>query len=148
MTITDRFAKAIEQKGVSRYLIAKETGIDQSRLSRLFSGQVKKPSAKNLKILADYFNVSEEWLLTGEGKGLNAGLMNEEEIKQQDSEVKDGICMEYTLPQHIASHPSYMRLIDKVNEQANTIEAQRETISVQRKYIAELERQLSELRHG
>lgn len=148
MTIADRFAQALKYKGVSRYMVSKETGVDAGRLSRLLSGEVKKPSKKNLQKLAEYFNVAEEWLLYGTGKGLpQLELMNDDDIARQDKEVAEGICIEYAIPQQIVSHPAYIRLLEKVGEQANTIDAQRETINAQRKYIIELERQLSDWRN-
>ena len=67
MEISDRIRQLIENKGVTSYKISVDTGISQAMLSRILSGNTKKPQCSTVKILAKYFNVSPEWLLTGEG---------------------------------------------------------------------------------
>lgn len=59
------FIKLIEKHRKSVYAISKSTGISESLLSRYKSGQIK-PSAKNLEIIANYFKVSIDYLITGE----------------------------------------------------------------------------------
>lgn len=63
-----RLKKAIESKGVTPYEVAKSTGIAQATLSRILSGNTKKPNIDNLKTLASYLQVNEDWLRTGEGE--------------------------------------------------------------------------------
>jgi transcriptional regulator with XRE-family HTH domain len=68
MSFKDRLIELMNLKGVTAYDISAVTGISQSTLSRLKSDHAKKPSLKNLKKLADYFQVSEDWLRNGIGE--------------------------------------------------------------------------------
>lgn len=63
MTTTERIKKLIYESGKSDYAIKKETGLGNSILSDLKAGRAENPSVKTVKILADYFNVSADYLL-------------------------------------------------------------------------------------
>jgi ribosome-binding protein aMBF1 (putative translation factor) len=52
-TFTDQIRQAIEDSGVSRYRIAKQTGIEQSVLSRFMHGRMGF-TLETLDALADY----------------------------------------------------------------------------------------------
>lgn len=67
MEILERILELIESKGVTPYEISAKTGISEAVLSRLLNGKTKKPNQNNIKILAKYFNISEDWLRTGVG---------------------------------------------------------------------------------
>ena len=73
MGLIDRIKQLSEKKGVTRYDIARATGISEASLSRIWNEQTSKPQQKTVKILAEYFNVNLNWLLTGEGEMLNTG---------------------------------------------------------------------------
>lgn len=62
-----RIKELIENKGITPYIVSAKTGVSQSTLSRILNDNSKKLNIENTKILAEYFNVSEEWLTTGEG---------------------------------------------------------------------------------
>ena len=51
-------------KRVTVYRIGKETPISMTSINKYLSGSI--PSYDKAKILADYFGVSVEWLMTGE----------------------------------------------------------------------------------
>lgn len=63
------FVKLMEEKGLTPYRVAKETGITQATLIRWKTGKVN-PSLETLQVLADYFHVSIDYLTgkTSEGK--------------------------------------------------------------------------------
>lgn len=63
MTTTERIKKLIYDSGKSDYAIKKETGLGNSVLSDLKAGRAENPSVKTIKILAEYFNVSADYLL-------------------------------------------------------------------------------------
>lgn len=67
MNISERIKELADKEKVSMYTISKETGISQSTLSRLINGKTENISRRALKILADYFRVGFDWLLTGDG---------------------------------------------------------------------------------
>lgn len=56
------FVKLMEEKGLTPYRVAKETGITQATLSRWKTGKVN-PSLEILQVLADYFHVSIDYLM-------------------------------------------------------------------------------------
>lgn len=61
------FEQLLQKYGVSSYKVSKETGVTQTSLSNWKSGRTS-PSVKTLQKIADYFNVSLEYLMTGEEK--------------------------------------------------------------------------------
>lgn len=69
----------IDNKRVTPYYLSKATGVSQATISRLKSDVTAKPNISTNKKIADYFNVNEEWLLTGEGEMLNSSTSRKEE---------------------------------------------------------------------
>lgn len=65
----DRFVALCEKKGVSENKACVECGISRTVAAKwknqLNNGKDVKPSAKTLKALSDYFDVSTDYLLTG-----------------------------------------------------------------------------------
>lgn len=62
-----RYAELRDEKGVSDYKVAKETGLSQSTLSEWKSGR-SKPKIDKLAKLARYFGVSLEYFVDEEGR--------------------------------------------------------------------------------
>lgn len=58
------FEQLLQKFNVTPYKVSKETGITQTSLSNWKTGR-STPSMKNLQKIADYFNVSLEYLTTG-----------------------------------------------------------------------------------
>lgn len=58
------FEMLCEKNGVTPYKIGKETGIATSTLSDWKNGK-STPKQDKLKLIADYFNVSVDYLMTG-----------------------------------------------------------------------------------
>ncbi len=56
----ERFLELLDEKGITSYRVSKETGVSQSVLSGWKNGRT--PIHGNLKIIADYFHVSVDWL--------------------------------------------------------------------------------------
>ena len=57
--------------GYTQNFVSKETGIDQSRISKYEAGELQ-PDLEKLGILANYYQVSIDWLL-GNPYGLKTG---------------------------------------------------------------------------
>ena len=74
---SNRIKKLIESSGVTPYEISKKTGISQSTLSRILNNSTSKLSIKSIELLANYFNVSERWLSTGEKDESNKPFVSE-----------------------------------------------------------------------
>ena len=62
MDTIDRIFKIMEEKQLSAYAVSKNTGIANSTISDWKKGK-GRPSADNIAALADYFNVSTDYLL-------------------------------------------------------------------------------------
>lgn len=59
----ERLKKARENTGFTQREVAKKTGISQPILANLETGK-REPSLENLGILADFYGVSTDWLLS------------------------------------------------------------------------------------
>lgn len=72
------FEQLLQKYNVSTYKVSKDTGIAQSVFSSWKSG-ISSPKPDKLQKIADYFNVSLEYLLTGKEKeGGETYYLNEE----------------------------------------------------------------------
>ena len=61
------FEQLCEKSGVTPYRVCKETGITTATISNWKAGRYT-PKQDKLQKIADYFNVSVEYLMTGEEK--------------------------------------------------------------------------------
>jgi len=66
-TLSERLKHLLERNGLTSYQLCKKVNLNQSTLSRILNKN-SKPNASNLKTICNYFNVSEEWFLTGNEK--------------------------------------------------------------------------------
>jgi transcriptional regulator with XRE-family HTH domain len=83
MNIFDRIKQLAETRGVSMYAVSRDTGISQATLSRLKNQKTLNISPSSLEMLANYFSVNREWLLTGEGDPYASGLIEDTFIKDE-----------------------------------------------------------------
>ena len=67
MTFGERLRQVIENKGITPYQLSAKTNISQATLSRILANSTTKPSIKTVEVIADYLQISREWLLTGNG---------------------------------------------------------------------------------
>ena len=75
------FEELLQKRGVSTYKVAKDTGIAQSVFSSWKNG-ISTPKQDKMQKIADYFNVSVEYLMTGKEKeGGEKYYLNEETTK-------------------------------------------------------------------
>lgn len=58
----DRFMQTIQTKQITAYKVAKDTGISQGLMNEYKNG-IKLPTVQNLVKIADYLNVSVDYLL-------------------------------------------------------------------------------------
>ena len=77
----DIFEQLLQSFGVTTADVCKATGIGQSTISN-WKSRRNLISGKNAQLIADYFNVSVEYLMTGEEKeGGETYYLNEETAK-------------------------------------------------------------------
>ncbi len=60
----DIFEKLCKERGITAYRVSKDTGISTATLSDWKTGK-SHPKADKIRILADYFGVSPEYIATG-----------------------------------------------------------------------------------
>lgn len=66
MEFKDRLKYLLERDGVTAYRIWKETSITKGTIGNYLEGKTN-PNKANVSILASFFKVNEDWLLSGEG---------------------------------------------------------------------------------
>lgn len=66
-TINERISECIKKSGLTKTAFGKRIGVSQSFVSQMCSG-TSYPSAGTIKNICREFNISEDWLLTGEGE--------------------------------------------------------------------------------
>lgn len=77
------YEQLLQKHGVTSYKVSKDTGIAQSILSAWKKG-VSTPKQDKLKLIADYFGVSVNYLMTGEENDAS-----ESDFLMKDSNEKD-----------------------------------------------------------
>ena len=85
------FEQLLQKFNVTPYKISKETGVTQTTLSNWKNGK-STPSTANMQKIADYFNVSIDYLMIGEeNEGGEKYYLNEEtaEMAQKIFENKE-----------------------------------------------------------
>lgn len=65
MEFHDVFNELMSARTLSNYQLSKDTGISDSLIGYWRNGK-RKPSLENLRILSQYFNISIDFLITGE----------------------------------------------------------------------------------
>jgi transcriptional regulator with XRE-family HTH domain len=75
MEFKNRLKYLLEKEGITAYRIWKDTSITKGTIANYIEGKTN-PDKSNISILANYFNVTEKWLLKGEGN-----MDRSEEIK-------------------------------------------------------------------
>lgn len=77
------FEHLLQKHGVSTYKVSKETGIAQSVFSSWKNG-ISTPKQDKMQKIADYFNVSVDYLMTGEEKSNDKYYLNDETAEMAD----------------------------------------------------------------
>lgn len=83
MKFNQILTELMEAKEISAYRIWKETGISQSIVGKWKSGE-KEPSAEYLQKMADYFNVTTDYLLGNEKK---PAISDDDELSKEEIEL-------------------------------------------------------------
>lgn len=79
--MNERIKQAFENRGITAYKAGQDIGIGRSLLGKYMSGD-SEPSVSNIKLIAEYLNISLEWLITGKGNmDNNTPILSEEKIK-------------------------------------------------------------------
>lgn len=72
----DQFMKMCKERGITAYKFSQDSGIGQSTIS-MWKKNGATPSGDTLAKIAEYFNVSIDFLLTGEEQNKNSPASSE-----------------------------------------------------------------------
>ena len=75
MTVTERIMKLVNSCGLTITEISNKTGIDKASFTR-WKNRDYKPSIEAIVALSQFFQVSTDWLLSGEGEPSCATVLN------------------------------------------------------------------------
>lgn len=109
------FAQLLEQRKLKAADVCKGTGLPSSLFSEWKRGK-STPKADKMKKIADYFNVSVEYLMTGEKKEDSAGYyLNEETARlaqemYEDEDMRSLFDMKRNMPpERFKAHMEFMK---------------------------------------
>ena len=80
----NRIVALCNERGIKPGRVCADTGLCRGMMSDLKMGRTKELSAKNTKIIADYFGVTTDYLLTGEKTKKAPTQEGEREITMDD----------------------------------------------------------------
>ena len=80
----NRIVALCEERGIKPGRVCADTGLSRGMMSDLKMGRTKELSAKNTKIIADYFGVTTDYLLTGEETKKAPAREGERQISDDD----------------------------------------------------------------
>lgn len=83
MGFSERLEEIIEERGISKYKIAKAIDISASTIGNYIKGKTR-PDPTKLSVLSKLLGVSKSWLQTGEGPKY---LLEEPEVAYQQTPV-------------------------------------------------------------
>ena len=86
MDIFDRIMSLLRKKGMTQADLSRATGISTGLISQ-WKKRMQSPSAEKLKLIADYFNVSTDYLLGNEKKSLIVRCKKNEWISNKGSRL-------------------------------------------------------------
>ncbi len=117
--IGDRLAGLIAEFGITNYILARQVGLSDASISRIIRKD-QKPRPKNIKLIADFFNVHEKWFLTGKGEKYRVSSFTEERDPSAPPASVEEVIAEKVyqrlLPIISGSQADQKRLISNQNE--------------------------------
>lgn len=86
-TLGDRLRIARDRKGFTQVKVKERTNINNKTLSG-YEKNVSEPDTETLSVLADLYEVSYEWLMTGKGSIERENLLTEKDEKDIAKRMK------------------------------------------------------------
>ena len=115
MTFSKRLQEVMNEKGVTKYRVAKDLHMSATTLSNYLKSKTK-PDVTKLEVMSRMFGVNRKWLLTGEGEKYRSEKTNIEENSENFSvRDNDGSMVRY--------------LIGIIDKQASSLKARDEEIN-------------------
>lgn len=86
MQLGDRLRQARENNGLSQIQVKQRTGINNKTLSN-YEKNVSSPDPYTLKVLADLYEVTTDWLISGKQPNCKKAIPNTLSISSEDLEL-------------------------------------------------------------
>ncbi|MMZ60089.1 helix-turn-helix protein [compost metagenome] len=68
MELADKIQELMDERGITKYRLAKETGVSYTGITKILTGQTKHPQIDSLKLIANYFNKPLDYFTVDEGE--------------------------------------------------------------------------------
>ncbi|KYG95732.1 helix-turn-helix domain-containing protein [Paenibacillus jamilae] len=68
MELADKIQELMDERGITKYRLAKETGVSYTGVTKILTGQTKHPQIDSLKLIANYFNKPLDYFTVDEGE--------------------------------------------------------------------------------
>ncbi|WP_312336373.1 helix-turn-helix domain-containing protein [Anaerospora hongkongensis] len=86
MQLGDRLRQAREHRGLTQIQVKNATNINNKTLSN-YENNISSPDPYTLKILADLYKVTTDWLICGKNNSLQSQLLPSMTISAEDLEL-------------------------------------------------------------
>lgn len=108
---SDIFVQILQDKGITAYKVAKETGISQGQMNEYKNGKIT-PTTENLIKIANYLDCSIDFLLERTSSPLNEPEDEHRLIKAYRQLTDEGKKAILTTAELYASSPEYQKYTD------------------------------------
>ena len=132
MNLSDRLKQVIDIKNLTSYKISSDTGISESVLSRILKGKTRKPQSSTVTVLAKYLQVSEQWLLSGEG---------------EMTDIAEGNASADCVGMHQRTVHVGREVFNLITSQQELMSSQQKTIQSQQEFMLSQQKTLQEIIH-
>ncbi|MEK5089098.1 helix-turn-helix domain-containing protein [Paenibacillus sp. FSL M8-0228] len=68
MELADKIQELMDERGITKYRLAKETGVSYTGVTKILTGQTKHPQIDSLKLIANYFDKPLDYFTDDEGE--------------------------------------------------------------------------------
>ncbi len=107
----DVFVQYLQEKGITAYKVAKDTGIPQGQMNKWKNGK-GTPTAENLVKIADYLDCSTDFLLGRASVPLNEPEDEHRLVQAYRKLTEDGKKAILTTAELYATSPQYQKYTD------------------------------------
>ena len=120
MGVSDKIVRLMKRKGLSRYKLAKDSGVPYTTLIKILDGTTKNPQIETLSAIADVLRVPTDYLL-GRGDIYDIGWAIREEREEQGLSAKElgnmiGVDEEVILDYESDSMPISLVMAEKITD--------------------------------
>ncbi|MGO4951973.1 helix-turn-helix domain-containing protein [Paenibacillus sp. DRB1-1] len=68
MELADKIQELMDERGITKYRLAKETGVSYTGVTKILTGQTRHPQIDSLKLIANYFDKPLDYFTDDEGE--------------------------------------------------------------------------------